>query len=414
MSTSRTGSGANDNAEAALLRASKGGAEPVLIAGGGIGGLATAVALARQGIPALVLERRETFEEEGAGIQIGPNGTRLLQSLGVADALRPRVGVPECIRVRDGASGAELACLPLGNWIAERHGAPYWVAHRRDLHAALLSAARSEPLVALATGFSVAEAASNDTHAAVANEAGQTRTGAALIAADGVWSTVRTRLFGTPSPRYTGKSAARSVVARAGLPPEVSASETGVWLFPHAHVVHYPISGGEEMAIIVVVNDEHGERQWSAPVHSSWIGDRLPPCASPLRALIDAAPAWKKWGLHKLATPQNWARGRIALLGDAAHPVMPFLAQGAVMALEDAAVLAQEIAAEGPDMVEALRSYEHRRLPRASRVADASRVNGLIYHLSGPLAAARNLTLRMATGERVMSRYDWLYGWRAG
>ena len=413
MSTSRNGATANDNAEAALLHALTGGAEPVLIAGGGIGGLATAIALARRGIPAHVLERRESFEEEGAGIQLGPNGTRILQSLGVVDALRPRAGVPECIRVRDGASGGELACLPLGTWIAERHGAPYWVVHRKDLHAALLKAARSEPLVALATGFAVAEAASNETHAAVANGAGQTRTGRALVVADGVWSTIRAKLFETPIPRFSGRSAARSVIAREGLPAEVSATETGVWLFPNAHVVHYPVSGGEELAIIVVVNDDHGDQQWSAPVHSSWVGDRLPACAKPLRALIEAASAWKKWGLHRLPAQPSWTRGRIVLLGDAAHPVMPFLAQGGVLALEDAAVLSQEMAAEGPDVVEALRSYEHRRLPRAHHVADASRINGLIYHLSGPMAAARNLTLRMASGERIMSRYDWVYSWRA-
>jgi len=209
---------ANENAEAALARARLGPPGPVLVAGGGIGGLATALALARYGIASHVLERRPAFHEDGAGIQIGPNGTRILRRLGVADTLRPHVGVPEALRVRDGRTGAELARLPLGRWIAMRHGAPYWVAHRKDLHSALLQTARAEPLIALSMGFDASEVASDAGHVAVAAENGQAWSGKALIAADGIWSPLRQLLFDAAAPKFCGKSAARSVVPVDELP----------------------------------------------------------------------------------------------------------------------------------------------------------------------------------------------------
>ena len=277
---------ANENAEAALARARQRPPGPVLIAGGGIGGLATALALARHGIASHVLERRPAFHEDGAGIQIGPNGTRILRRLGVADALRPLVGVPEALRVRDGRSGAELARLPLGRWIAMRHGAPYWVAHRKDLHSALLHASRAEPLIALSMGFDASEVASDAGHVAVAAENGQAWSGKALIAADGIWSPLRKLLFGGPAPKFCCKSAVRSVIPLDELPADFHRPETTIWLFRNAHVVHYPVSGGAELAVVVVLDDRHDTGDWSAPVPPSWVQQNMPPCAEPLQALI--------------------------------------------------------------------------------------------------------------------------------
>lgn len=386
----------------------------MLIAGAGIGGLAAALALAKRGIAARVLERRARFEPEGAGIQIGPNGTRILESLGVAEALRPQASVPRCICVRDGTSGEVLTRLPLGDWLATRHGAPYWVAHRRDLHAALLQATLADPLVTLESDFAVTAAAANDNRASVTAASGQTREGRALIAADGVWSGLRETVFGCAPARFSGKSAARSVISINDVPEGLTESETTIWLFADAHVVHYPVSGGNELAIVVIVADEDGGAQdWSTPVEPTWVVRRLPPGAPLLRRLIDAAQSWRKWALQSVPMPETFAQGRIALLGDAAHPVMPFLAQGGVLALEDAAVLAAELAAKGDDVEAALASYAHRRRPRAFRVAEASRQNGRIYHLSGALAFARNAVLRTVPPHRLMARYDWLYGWRA-
>ena len=414
MTAQRSLATPNETAETGLARSRKNRVEPVLIAGAGIGGLAAAIALARRGIASHVLEQRAAFHEEGAGIQIGPNGTRILKQLKVAEALRPRVGLPEAIGVRDGTSGAELARLPLGRWIAARHGAPYWVAHRKDLHAALLQTARAEPLVALSMGFDVAEVATEGQHVAVASAAGQAWTGKALIAADGLWSTIRPLLFSAEAPRFAGKSAARSVLPLDALPPEFFKPETGVWLFPDAHVVHYPVSAGAELAVAVIVEDEHDDSEWSAPVHPSWVRQHLPACAEPLADLISEAKSWKRWALHTLPPLRSWSRGPVALLGDAAHPVPPFLAQGGVLALEDAVVLAEALHKFPSDVPGALSWYTHRRRGRAARVAAASRRSGAIYHMSGPLARARNLALRSLGPERLMARYDWLYGWTSG
>ncbi len=398
-------------AEAALARAS-GSDGPVLIAGAGIGGLATALALARKGIACHVLEQRPEFTAEGAGIQIGPNGMRILQQLGVSAALLPHAGVPGAIRVRDGATGTDLARLPLGDWIAQRHGSPYWVVHRGDLHQVLVDAARAEPLIALSTGAAVAAVATNDRAAAGASANGETWTGKALIGADGLWSSVRASLFPDIAPRFAGKSAARSVVPLNAVAPELQRQEVGVWLFPDAHVVHYPVSGGSALAIVVIVPDTAAGGDWSAPAAAAWILQRLPACAPALRDLVATPETWRRWALNTLPPLPAWTQGRVALLGDAAHAIVPFLAQGGVLALEDAVVLADVLQTCGADTAAALQLYERRRRRRAHRVAQASLQNGRIYHLSGVAAAARNLALKTVLPEILMARYDWLYGWR--
>jgi 2-polyprenyl-6-methoxyphenol hydroxylase-like FAD-dependent oxidoreductase len=386
---------------------------PVLIAGAGIGGLAAALALAQRGIATRVLEQRAGFEPDGAGIQIGPNGTRILQQLGVAEALRRHVGEPRCICVRDGASGDVLTRLPLGDWIATRHGAPYWVAHRRDLHTALLQAVQANARVTLQMNVVATGAAGDERGVTLSAENGDAFAGSALIAADGVWSRLRSAVFDCPAPRFSGKSAARSVLAMDSVPAGLRELETTIWLLADAHVVHYPVSGGNELAIVAIVADDSGTQEWSTPVQPSWLAGRMPPCAKLLRDLIAAAPSWRKWALQTATWPRAFASGRIALLGDAAHPVMPFLAQGGVLALEDGAVLAAELSAQIDDAAAALANYSRKRLPRAVRVAEASRRNGVIYHHAGLLARARNAVLRSAPPERLMARYDWLYGWRA-
>jgi 2-polyprenyl-6-methoxyphenol hydroxylase-like FAD-dependent oxidoreductase len=414
MSAPRPDPTANETARSALARASKDASAPVLIAGAGIGGLATALALARKDIPSHILESRPDFGAEGAGIQIGPNGTRILQSLGVSDALKLHVGVPEAIAVRDGGGGHELARLPLGRWIAERHGAPYWVVHRSDLHAALVAAARAEPLIALSTDTAVAGVAATNDAVAVASASGAAWTGRALVGADGLWSAVRGSLFATSAPRFAGKSAARSVVPLVNVAPELQRPEVGIWLFPDAHVVHYPVSGGSALAIVVIVADTlGGGEDWSAPVTPQWVAQRLPACADALRGLVATPQTWRRWALHTLPPLATWTRGPVTLLGDAAHAIVPFLAQGGVLALEDAVVLAEVLQQSGTTAADAFQAYERRRRPRALRVANASLQNGRIYHLTGLPATARDLALRTLPPALVMSRYDWLYGWRA-
>lgn len=408
---------ANRNAAAALASAganvSAGDRGPVLIAGAGIGGLASALALARRGIASHVLERRAAFDEEGAGIQIGPNGTRILRALGVEEALRPRVGVPDSLRVRDGHTGADLALLPLGRWIADRHGAPYWVVHRKDLHTALLEAARIEPLITLTMDFAADEVALDDGRVAIADARGKAMAGHALIAADGIGSSLRARLFEGAQPRFYGKSASRAVVPVDVLPDNFHRSEVTIWLFPDAHVVHYPVSGGRELAVIVVLDDTSNDCDWNTPVEASVVLRNMPSRAPELEALMLAVENWKRWSLRTLPVPQRLARGPVALLGDAAHPMLPFLAQGGVMALEDAMVVADMLAVWPDDAAAALAAYERRRRARALRVVAASQRNGAVYHLGGVAGFARNLALRIMPAQRLMAGFDWLYGWHA-
>ena len=393
-------------------RAAAGTDEAILIVGAGIAGLAATLALARRGFPVHVLERRAAFDDEGAGIQIGPNGTRILAALGVAPLLSEHAGEPPSIRVLEARSGRALARLPLGTWIAERHGAPYWTARRTDLHAALLARAEAEPGVRLTLGVEAAETSSGAGGVSLAACDGRRFSGRALIAADGIWSRLRGAMAGSEAPRFIGKCAARALIP-AGSAPEALRSDTHLWLSPGLHVVHYPVAAGRELALVVIADDDHADRDWSGPVESAWVLERTAGLAADLRKLLSTAASWRRWSLHSLPIPESFASGRSALVGDAAHPVLPFLAQGGVLALEDAVVLAAALDRRRADIPAALDAYARARRARVARVAAASRRNGAIYHLSGAMAAARNLALTALPAERLMARYDWLYGWRA-
>ena len=386
---------------------------PVLIAGGGIGGLAAAIALSRRAIPCIVLERRAQTSQEGAGIQLGPNGTRILADLGVAGHLAPHVGVPDALVVRSAASGATMATLPLGAEIAARHGAPYWVAHRADLYASLEAVARASPRVTIEHGFDAAAYRADETGVEVATREGRRLAGSCLIGADGLWSNVRRDIFRAAEPRFTGTCAARAVIDSARIPDALRGNRSGIWLMPGAHVVHYPVRAGRETAIVVIYPDEHQAEGWASPIASHRVRKALGHVAPALDQLIDAVDAWRCWSLNALAIPPSLSLGRVALLGDAAHPTMPFLAQGGVLALEDAAVLARELARNPHDVARALARYGTARRPRAVDVVDAATRNGRIYHLSGAAAVARDLVLRLTPPAHTMARYDWVYGWRA-
>lgn len=386
---------------------------PVLIAGGGIGGLATALALARHGIASTVLERRHLYGEDGAGIQIGPNGTRILDSLGVGPFLATRAAVPDGLRIFDAATARPLATFPLGHWIAERHGAPYWVAHRRDLHSALISAAARQPLIEIKMGFEVAAARDGaDTASAVSSE-GDTCQGDVLIAADGVWSRLRDGAFSGAPLSPTGKCAVRAVLPMADVPEPLRRNDVHLWLGPRVHIVHYPVSAGEKMALVAIFEDGEIADGWNTACDASWVAARSAGFAPLLRDLLARPGQWRCWSLMELCGRPRFAAGRMALLGDAAHPILPFFAQGGVMALEDAVVVAGCLAADPRRPARALARYERLRKSRVQRVARASRMNGRIYHLDGLAAEARDFAFARIPPARFMRRFDWLYGWTA-
>jgi len=384
----------------------------VAIAGGGIGGIATALALAERGIASEVFERRAAFPEEGAGIQIGPNGTRILQRLGVAKHLQPYAATPDCLSVREGKTGRELTRLPLGAWIAERHGAPYWTTHRKDLHAALRQRAEATPLIELRTGVEVASFTSKSDGITATGTLGETMSASALVCADGLWSGLRNEIGPGVAPQPVGKVAFRCVIPAGELPPEFTPNAVHIWLERGAHVVHYPVNAGRDIALVVIADDTLREPGWDTSASVEAVRGKVREYAPPLQALVAKANNWRCWSLYKMPPLDRWSKGRATLLGDAAHPLLPFLAQGAVLALEDAVTLAAALADRQSTIETSLQNYEQARRQRARRVVEASRRNGRIYHMAGAAALARNTTIRLAPPTRVMAGFDWLYGWR--
>jgi salicylate hydroxylase len=386
--------------------------EPVLIAGGGIAGLATALALAKHSIPSRILEQRAQPSEAGAGIQIGPNGVRVLTALGVAPHLAAYASRPAEIVVRQGGSARILARMPLGAWIEARHGAPYWVVHRRDLQEALLAGVRAEPLIEFTTGFTVTAAAVHGDQVEARDPTGTTVRGPALIGADGVRSHVRTIVAPEARLSFSGTAASRTLLPVAAASPFGDPATIGVWLAPGAHVVHYPVEAGEKIAVVAIVPDDRKTDDWAAPNDWAKLAPHLASFSPALTDVLAAAPEWRRWALFETGPLARLAQGRIALVGDAAHPILPFLAQGGVMALEDGLVLADSFAAQPNDLPGALKNYETARRSRVAAIAAASRRNGRIFHLSGAAAVARNLALAAVPATRLMARYDWVYGWR--
>jgi salicylate hydroxylase len=386
-------------------------ARPLLIAGGGIGGLAAALALAKAGFKARVLERNAAFSEAGAGIQIGPNGVAVLRALGVAEALEPKTGRPDDIRVMDARTGRMLTALPLGDTISARLGGPYWTAHRADLHAALLERAKREALIAITTGFEVDRLEATSEGVRVISVGGTMAAGAALIGADGLWSKVRGYIADGVALRPVGRQAYRAVVPVEGMPAALRVNSTGLWLARGVHCVHYPVRGSSEIAVVVIVPASRTDVGWAQTAEFQHIEPMVAGFAPDLVALLKAAPTWQSWALHDAPPLARWSNGGIALLGDAAHPVLPFLAQGGVLALEDALVLANEVRRRPENLPLALEAYAKARMQRARRVAVASRRNGQIYHLGGAPALARNAVLRATPAAQMIGQYDWLYGW---
>ena len=385
-------------------------AGPVLIAGGGIGGLSAAIALARRGIRAEVLEAEPVFSESGAGIQIGPNGTHILRSWGLGEALDARAARPAGIWIRDGLSGSTLAKIPLGPEAENRYGAPYHVIERRALHGILLDAASRRPEIALATDFRVSDFAGNCGGVRAVSAHGQERQGAALIGADGVHSRVRWQMFGA-TPNYSGRNAWRAT-ADSEKSPLVDNGFVNLWLGPGAHLVHYTCGPRGPLNAVAITSGPSASPGWGSRGDEHELLQNFDGWSPEPLGILAGFRNWMTWPLLAMAPLPCLARGLTVLVGDAAHPLMPFLASGAVMAIEDAAALAAAMTRPGNGFAAAFRAYETQRLGRVSRVQKGSARMGDIYHMSGALRLARNLTLAATPGHRLLARNDWLYRYR--
>jgi len=384
---------------------------PVLIAGGGIGGLAAALALSRRGIPVHIFEAAAEFAELGAGLQIGPNGARILMELGLEDGLRRHARRPERLIVRDGITGGRLSAMPLGETAFARFGAPYLVMSRHALHGLLLEAVRGAPGVTLTMGSRVASCQVMEESVFLGGANGEKPLeGLGLIAADGVHSVLRRHLFPDLRATASGKTALRALAPMPSWFTDGEENAVCVWMGPDAHLVHYPIGEYGRLNVVVVLRDEALPPDREAPVTAAHIGAALTRWSRDAREFVASAPDWTRWPLYTLPPLPSFSRGPFALIGDAAHPILPFLASGAVMAIEDAAVLADELARSPGDCARAFDRYATRRLPRLKHLQAAAARAGEIYHMSGAMRLARNLALAAMPRRALLARYDWLYG----
>ena len=387
--------------------------QQLLIAGGGIGGLAVAIAAARAGWESAVFEQAEAFTDVGAGIQLGPNATRILRQWELlAGDLGQRVARPGRLQVRDALDGRELGVLRVDDF-EQRYGAPYVTAHRADLHSALFDAAWSAGAHMHAQQRAVGAENGRD-GVRVHFEDGRTALGDALVGSDGLWSRVRRLVAGPAAPTFTGHVAYRALLPQASVPEALRSGDVTAWLGPRLHLVAYPVRAGEFLNVVCVVEGgaPPDATSWDQAAAVADLQAAMGPTCAAARALVEAVEAWRLWALHArapVAGAFEMARGRIALAGDAAHPMPPYLAQGAGMAIEDARELQRVLAADlvDGDIEAAFARYARDRWQRCARVQARSLRNGRIFHARGPVRIARNASLRLI-GERLLD-VPWLY-----
>ncbi|PLW78728.1 FAD-dependent monooxygenase [Cohaesibacter celericrescens] len=388
---------------------------PIIIVGAGPGGLATALALAHKNIPVLLLEKNQMPTEVGAGIQISPNATSSLKQWGVWPYIAEQAVIPGKIKIRSGVSGALLSELSARD-ISARYGAPYMVVHRADMQQALYHRASQLALIEMQDECDVQDikdtADGIEVTCTLASGEQRSFKGSALIAADGVWSRIGTTYFGNKPAAYSGKTAWRTTLPLQMVPDTIDSRNIGLWLSPNAHLVHYPIVGGHMMNIVAIVNEDWTEEGWNGKGDADWLNNRFARWPREIRELLVERQDWLKWALCGQDPEQAWVKGKVALTGDAAHAMLPFMAQGAVMAIEDAAILARAIdEVQGP-METRLKAYEKARKNRVRKVVAKARRNGEIYHMQGAIATARNMTMRLLPTSQLMRQFDWIYSWK--
>jgi salicylate hydroxylase len=387
-----------------------GGAAPILISGGGIGGLVTAYALARQGMPVRVFEQSPEFREVGAGIQLGPNIFRVLEKIGLKDAVLADAHIPPAQEMRDAVTGKLITQVPLGPAFFERFGQPYAVTHRADIHGTFLKACQSSNRIALETSRRVDGYEEHADGVAVTLENGERVDGRALIGCDGMWSGIRERIVGDGKPRVSGHIAYRAVLKREQVPKDLWRPDVVLWAGPRCHFVHYPLRRGELYNLVAVFHSDQYQEGWNAEGSKELLWKHFQGLRPEVLRLLDLIDTWRMWVLCDREPVKNWTKGRVTLLGDAAHPMLQYLAQGACMATEDAVTLAEKVAASPDDLPAAFKAYEQERYLRTARVQIMARVYGDFYHARGVTAELRDLALAGRAPQQSYDGVAWLYG----
>ncbi len=382
----------------------------MLIAGGGIGGLAAALALVRQGYQVKVLEQASELGEIGAGLQVGPNGFAAFDALGVGEQARARAVYTDYMVMHDAIDASRVGHIPTGEAFRARFGNPYAVIHRADAHQSLLDGVIASGRVELAVSTAVDRVEQSDDGVVVYDRNGGQHHGVALIGADGVKSAVRAQYVGDEA-RVSGHVVYRAVVAKDDFPADLRWNAAAIWVGPNCHLVHYPLRGGEQYNVVVTFHSRDKEvwsvREGSREEVQSYFTDICPQA----RQLIDLPKDWKRWATADREPIAQWTFGRVALLGDAAHPTLQYLAQGACMAMEDGVTLGEALRVHNGNSAAAFAHYERSRVARTARVVLSAREMGRIFHAKGVERLVRNDLWKDRSPERFYDAVEWLYGW---
>ena len=384
---------------------------PILVAGGGIGGLAAALALTRQGYAVKVLEQSPQLGEIGAGIQLGPNAFSAFDALGVGPQARARAVYTDEMVMHDAMDETCVGRIPTGEAFRQRFGNPYAVIHRADVHLSLLEGAQHSERIEVATSTTVQRVEQDDEGVTVFDAQGGRHRGLALIGADGVKSAVRRQLVGDEA-RVSGHVVYRAVIDKKDFPADLQWNAASIWVGPNCHLVHYPLRGGEQYNVVVTFHSRQKE-EWSVTEGSrDEVQSYFEGICPKARQLIDLPQSWKRWATADREPIGQWTFGRTTLLGDAAHPTLQYLAQGACMALEDAVTLGEALRATGQCIDKAFDLYQKSRVARTARIVLSAREMGRIFHAKGVERLVRNELWKGRTPERFYDAMEWLYGWK--
>ena len=385
--------------------------QPVLIAGGGIGGLAAALGLAQKGIRSILLEKAASLGEIGAGIQLGPNAFHAFDYLGVGEAARAMAVYVDRLRLMDALSAQEICHVDLGEAFRARFRNPYAVVHRGDLHGVFLKACRDSDLIDLRVSSEVVGYDQDGTSVTARLASGDRVTGSLLIGADGLWSNVRKQVAGDGKPRVSGHTTYRSVIPTEQMPEDLRWNAATLWAGPKCHLVHYPLSGWKVFNLVVTCHNDAPEPVAGKPVSHQEVMKGFTHIHQRAQDIIRHGTNWKLWVLCDRDPTESWVDGRVALLGDAAHPMLQYFAQGACQAMEDAVCLSHMLGSHPNDPATALEKYRAQRFPRTARVQLLSRAIGEhIYHPAGEHARLRNAIMSAKSQEEWYGDLAWLYG----
>lgn len=386
---------------------------PVVIAGGGIGGLAAALALVRQGFQVQVLEQAPEIGEIGAGIQLGPNAFHAFDALGIGEKARGRAVYTDYMVMHDAIDEYQVGKIPTGEAFRQRFGNPYAVIHRADVHTSLLEGAVETGRVEFFTHTRVGRIEQDADSVTVHCAGGKTYRGQALIGADGVKSVVRQQFVGDPA-RVTGHVVYRAVVDKKDFPLDLQWNAASIWVGPNCHLVHYPLRGGEQYNVVVTFHSRQQEEWGITEGSKEEVQSYFQGISPKARQLIDLPKSWKRWATADRDPIGQWTYGRVTLLGDAAHPTTQYMAQGACMAMEDGVTLGEALRVHANDWTRALDLYQRSRVARTARIVLSSREMGRIYHAKGVERLVRNDLWRGRAPERFYDAMEWLYGWNVG